>query len=94
MPQAKIKLIGICCNKTLPYGTLRLACFFEVVRQKLRVKDLALGNQEFCPWSECQTYRTTGFWGLFSMNWENYVRVDYGVVNEGNTSHNLNIIKI
>ncbi|QFS47405.1 hypothetical protein GXM_04897 [Nostoc sphaeroides CCNUC1] len=28
------------------------------------------------------------------MNWENYVRLDDGVVHKGNTSHKLNIIKI
>jgi hypothetical protein len=31
---------------------------------------LGLGNQDSCPWRECQTNKTMEFWRLFPMNWE------------------------
>ena len=36
----------------------------------LRVKDLGLGNQDSCPWRECQTKKATELLRLFPMNWE------------------------
>jgi hypothetical protein len=39
-------------------------------RYMLQDKDLGLGNQDSCPWRECKTNRTTGFWRLLPMNWE------------------------
>ncbi|XHR83808.1 MAG: hypothetical protein ACFKPT_05530 [Gloeotrichia echinulata GP01] len=35
-------------------------------------EDLGLGNQDSCPWRECQTKKTTEFLRLFLMNWESY----------------------
>ncbi len=46
------------------------------------------------PLEGCHTNRTTEFSWVFPMNWESYIRLDGGVVNKGNTSHKLNIIKI
>jgi hypothetical protein len=42
----------------------------QASRYMLQDKDLGLGNQDSCPWRECKTNRTTGFWRLLPMNWE------------------------
>jgi hypothetical protein len=42
----------------------------QASRYMLQDKDLGLGNQDSCPWRECQTKKTTEFLRLFPMNWE------------------------
>jgi hypothetical protein len=43
-------------------------------RYMLQEEDLGLGNQDSCPWRECQTKKTTKFLRLFPMNWEAQTR--------------------
>ncbi len=50
--------------------TINAASENQANRYMLQEKNLGLGNQDFCPWRECQTKKTTEFLRLFPMNWE------------------------